>query len=225
MQEIIIEIMNQFGYIGICLLILVENVFPPIPSEVILTFGGFMTTQSEMSVLGVILVATIGSVLGAIVLYLVGRLINKDVIEKWLDGKVGKILRFKRVDVEKANSWFERKGKWTVLFCRCIPIVRSLISIPAGMSKMAFTPFILLTTLGSAVWNTVLVALGNIAGNSWEKISRIIDKFSDVILVVLIVAVVVFLVYHFTKKDNKEVKNQTIKNKIEKKTNKKNKAK
>ena len=88
MQEIIIEIMNQYGYIGICLLILVENVFPPIPSEVILTFGGFMTTQSEMSVLGVIIVATLGSVLGAIILYLVGRLINKDVIEKWLDESI-----------------------------------------------------------------------------------------------------------------------------------------
>ena len=204
MQEIIIEIMNQFGYIGICLLILVENVFPPIPSEVILTFGGFMTTQSEMSVLGVIVVSTIGSVLGAIILYLVGRLINKDVIEKWLDGKVGKILRFKREDVEKA--WFEKKGKWTVLFCRCIPIVRSLISVPAGMSKMAFTPFILLTTLGSALWNTVLVILGNVAGNSWEKISHIIDKFSDVILIVLIIAVIAFLVWHFTKKDKKDIK-------------------
>ena len=86
MQELIIEIMNDFGYIGICLLILVENIFPPIPSEVILTFGGFMTTQSEMSVIGVILVATIGSVIGAIILYLIGRLINKDVIERWLDG-------------------------------------------------------------------------------------------------------------------------------------------
>lgn len=204
MQEIIIDIMNNFGYIGICLLILVENVFPPIPSEVILTFGGFMTTQTDMSVLGVILVATVGSALGAIVLYLVGRLINKDVIERWLDGKVGKILRFKREDVEKANAWFERKGKWTVLFCRCIPIVRSLISIPAGMSKMAFVPFILLTTLGSAVWNTVLVVLGNVAGNSWEKISNVIDKFSDVILIVLIVVVVGYLIYHFTKKDNKK---------------------
>ncbi len=206
MQELIISIMNQFGYIGICLLILVENVFPPIPSEVILTFGGFMTTQSEMSVLGVILVSTIGSVLGAIVLYLVGRLINKDVIERWLDGKVGKILRFKREDVEKANGWFEKRGKLTVLFCRCVPIVRSLISIPAGMSKMAFVPFILLTTLGSAVWNTVLVVLGNIAGNSWEKISHVIDKFSDVILILLIVAVIAFLIYHFTKKDKKQEK-------------------
>ena len=206
MQEIIIDIMNNFGYIGICLLILVENVFPPIPSEVILTFGGFMTTQTEMSVFGVILVATIGSVLGAIILYLAGRLINKDVIEKWLDGKVGKILRFKREDVEKANSWFEKKGKLTVLFCRCIPIVRSLISIPAGMTKMAFTPFILLTTLGSAVWNTVLVILGHIAGNSWEKISNIIDKFSDVILIILIVLVVGYLIYHFTKKDKTEKK-------------------
>ena len=204
MQDLIIGIMNEYGYIGICLLILIENVFPPIPSEVILTFGGFMTTQSNMSIWMVILVSTIGSVLGAIILYLVGRLINKDVIERWLDGKVGKILRFKREDVEKANTWFEKKGKLTVLFCRCIPIVRSLISIPAGMSKMAFIPFILLTTLGSAVWNTVLVVLGNLAGNSWEKISHIIDKFSDVILIILVVAIVGFLIYHFTKKDNKK---------------------
>ena len=212
MQELIIEIMNQFGYIGICLLILVENVFPPIPSEVILTFAGFMTTQSSMSVLGVILVATIGSVLGAIVLYLVGRLINKDVIEKWLDGKVGKILRFKREDVEKANSWFEKRGKLTVLFCRCIPIVRSLISIPAGMSKMKVVPFVLLTTIGSAVWNTALVVLGHIAGNSWEKISHIIDRFSDIILVILIVAVIGYLIYHFTKKDEKQkINNENIK--------------
>lgn len=204
MQDLIIEIMNNFGYIGIGLLILIENIFPPIPSEVILTFGGFMTTQSEMTVLGVIVISTIGSVLGAIILYLIGRLINKDVIEKWLDGKVGKILRFKREDVEKANSWFEKRGKLTVLFCRCIPIVRSLISIPAGMTKMTFMPFILLTTIGSAVWNTVLVVLGHIAGNSWEKISNVIDKFSDVILVILIVLVVGYLIYHFTKKDNGE---------------------
>lgn len=201
MQELIIEIMNEFGYIGISLLILIENIFPPIPSEVILTFGGFMTTQSNMSVIGVIIVSTIGSILGAIVLYLIGRLINKDVIEKWLDGKVGKILRFKREDVEKANSWFEKKGKWTVLFCRCIPIVRSLISIPAGMTKMAFLPFILFTTVGSTVWNTVLVVLGNVAGNSWEKVSHVIDKFSDVILILLIVFVVILLIYHFTKKE------------------------
>ncbi len=204
MQELIIQIMNDFGYIGICLLILIENVFPPIPSEIILTFGGFMTIETEMTVLGVIIVSTIGSILGAIVLYLIGRLINKDVIERWLDGKVGKILRFKREDVEKANGWFEKKGKWTVLFCRCIPIVRSLISVPAGMSKMPVVPFVLLTTLGSAVWNTVLVVLGSVAGNSWEKIAGIVDKFSDVILIVLIVAVVGFLVWHFTRKRPQE---------------------
>lgn len=201
MQEIIIQVMNQFGYIGIFLLILIENVFPPIPSEVILTFGGFMTTQTDMSVLGVIIVATLGSIGGAIILYLVGRLINKDVIEKWLDGKVGKILRFKREDVEKANGWFEKKGKYTVLFCRCVPIVRSLISIPAGMSKMKFVPFIILTTIGSAVWNTVLVVLGSVAGNSWDKIASIIDRFSDVILIILIVSAVAFLIIHFTKKE------------------------
>jgi len=202
MQEIITEVMNSWGYIGIFVLILVENIFPPIPSEIILSLGGFMTTQSEMTVPLVILFATLGAVIGAFILYGIGRIVNKDVIKGWLDGKVGKLLGFKPADVEKANAWFEKKGNITVLFCRCIPIVRSLISIPAGMSKMKMLPFVIYTVVGSAAWNTILVVAGHFLGASWEKVAHIVDKFSNIVLVILIIAVVAFLLWHFTKKYN-----------------------
>jgi len=194
------EIITEWGYIGIFLLILAENIFPPIPSEIILSLGGFMTTQSNMTVPLVILFATLGAVIGAFILYGIGRIVNKDVIKGWLDGKVGKLLGFKPQDVEKANAWFERKGNITVLFCRCIPIVRSLISIPAGMSKMKMLPFVIYTVVGTTVWNTILVVAGHFLGASWEKVAHIVDKFSNVVLILLIVAVISFLVWHFTKK-------------------------
>lgn len=203
MQEIITEVMNSWGYLGIFLLILVENVFPPIPSEIILSLGGFMTTQSKMTVPLVIIFATLGAVIGAFILYGIGRIVNKDVIAKWLDGKVGKWLGFKPSDVEKANNWFERKGNITVLFCRCIPIVRSLISIPAGMSKMKMFPFLAYTIVGTTVWNTILVVAGHLLGASWEKVAHIVDKFSNVVLILLILVVLAFLIWHFTKKFRK----------------------
>ena len=168
MQDWIIQIMNQFGYAGILLLIALENIFPPIPSEVILTFGGFMTTYTYLNVGGVIAAATVGAVLGAIVLYGVGSIFTPERLEHWLDGKWGRILHLKKEDINKAFGWFERRGKTAVLLCRCVPIVRSLISIPAGMSKMKMPMFLLLTTIGSLVWNTVLVYLGVVAGESWE---------------------------------------------------------
>ena len=186
LQDWIIQTMDQFGYFGIFLLIALENIFPPIPSEVILTFGGFLTTYTQMQVWGVILAATAGSVAGAIVLYCVGRFFSQERIEGWLDGRLGRILHFKKEDVEKAARWFERKGKLTVFFCRCIPIVRSLISIPAGMTKMGMGTFLLFTTAGTFVWNIVLVYLGAFAGESWEKIVGYIGTYSHVTLVVLI---------------------------------------
>ncbi len=200
MQEIIAE----WGYIGIFLLILIENVFPPIPSEIILPLGGFMTAETKMVVPGVIIAATIGSVLGAFILYGVGRLVNKDVIEKWLDGKVGKILRFKKEDVEKATAWFEKRGNITVLFCRCIPVVRSLISIPAGISKMKVLPFTIYTLVGTVVWNTILIVAGSMLGNNWRVVADIVDKFKYVVLAVIAVAGIAFLVWYFTRKVDKE---------------------
>ena len=143
MQEIIINLMNQFGYIGIFLLIAIENIFPPIPSEVILTFGGYMTTYSNLNVPLVILSATLGSLLGAIVLYAIGKILNKERLMKIVSGKVGKILHLKKEDIESADKWFDTKGEKCVFFCRFIPIVRSLISIPAGMSEMNIPKFLI----------------------------------------------------------------------------------
>lgn len=199
MQELLINIMGEYGELGVFFLIFIENIFPPIPSEVILTFAGFMTTKSELTIFNAVLFSTLGSVLGAIVLYLVGRIVNKDKIENWLDGKLGKILRFKRQDVEKAVSWFDKKGNLTVLFCRCIPVVRSLISIPAGMAKMRVLPFIILTFIGSTIWNMILVLLGHFAGNSWEKIAIYISKFSDIIIIIAIIIIIVLIIKHIKK--------------------------
>jgi len=191
------------------LLIAIENLFPPIPSEVILTAGGFMTTTPPyLTVWGVILAATIGSVTGALILYSIGRLLSADRIAMILDGKLGKLLGFKKDDVYKAYDWFKKKGVISVLFCRCIPIVRSLISIPAGMAKMPFGIFLLLTTIGSLVWNTVLVNLGVLAGDSWDKIVAGMGVYQTITIVVLgvIGIFLVFLYIRFRKKNKGNTK-------------------
>jgi membrane protein DedA with SNARE-associated domain len=185
-QDWVINIMESFGYVGILLLIAVENIFPPIPSEVILTLGGFMTTKSDMNIFLVYLFATVGSVAGAIVLYALGRFLTEERLGKLID-KFGKVLRLKREDLRRAESWFLRHGNRTVFFCRFIPIIRSLISIPAGMSNMNFWKFLSLTTAGTAIWNVVLVTLGKLAGDQWQKISEYFNTYSKITLVVLIV--------------------------------------
>lgn len=197
MQTAIIEIINKFGYLGIVSLITIENLFPPIPSEVILTFGGFMTSNTNMTITGVIIVSTIGSVIGAIILYLLGRLLTKERLYKLVDGRIGKILRFKKQDIDKSEEWFSKKGKSTVLFCRFIPMVRSLISIPAGMTKMEFSLFLTYTIIGSAIWNSVLTYLGFAAGNAWESVAKYVDYFAKITLIMFacVVCVCGFIVY------------------------------
>ena len=133
MESVITGLVSRFGYWGVLLLIAVENIFPPIPSEVILTFGGFLTTCTEMTPPGVILFSTLGSVAGAIVLYGVGRLLAPQRLEALLSGRVGRVLKMESADVHKASDWFAAHGWPSVFYCRCIPILRSLISIPAGM--------------------------------------------------------------------------------------------
>lgn len=200
MREWIIAVMNSWGYGGVVSLIAVENLFPPIPSEVILTFGGFMTTCTDMQVWYVVLAATAGSLLGAMVLYGVGWLLGADKVMTLLDGKVGKILHFKRADVKSAMDWFEKKGAGAVFLCRCVPIVRSLISVPAGMAKMAFLPFLFLTALGSFVWNAALVHLGALAGNSWEKMAASVGSYADVVTVILLSFVPIIALYILQRK-------------------------
>lgn len=212
MQEFILAMMDQFGYLGVFLLIAIENIFPPIPSEVILLFGGFMTTYTTLNIIGMIISSTLGSLIGAIVLYYIGKIFNKERLKKIISGKIGKILRLKNSDIDKADHWFDTKGNKTVFFCRFIPIVRSLISIPAGMSEMPMVKFLLYTIFGSLIWNTVLIVIGSIVGNNWESILNIFDTYSHIILVLLVIIFIVGVYIFYRKKSKNE--NKTV---IEKK--------
>lgn len=191
MDHWILEIMSSYGYLGLALLIMAENLFPPIPSEIILTFGGFMTTYTRMHIPGTVLSATVGSVGGALILYQTGRFLSPDRLDTLLSGRLGRILHLKKADIQKAADWFDSRGNYTVFFCRFIPIVRSLISIPAGMSDMALGRFLWMTVAGSFLWNLVLICAGAAAGSSWQKAVEYFGSYTQAAQIVLGVGVLV----------------------------------
>ena len=200
MEAWITDWMNQFGYLGVFLLILAENIFPPIPSEVILTLGGFMTTTTSMTKFGIIIASTAGSVIGAAILYGIGLLLDVKRLEKII-GKYGKYLRLTIKDIHKADAWFDKYGVWAVFFGRLIPLVRSLISIPAGMSNMKFGLFLLFTTLGTLIWNTVLVSVGAAVGDNWDEIVGYMDIYSNIVYTLIAIGGIAFLFWYFKKRN------------------------
>lgn len=199
MSSWIQQIMEQFGYIGVAFLIMIENIFPPIPSEVILTFGGFMTTTTSLTITGMIIVSTIGSVIGALILYSLGSFLDVYRLEKIID-RWGHILRLSKNDLHKANQWFIKHGVTTVFFCRFIPLIRSLISIPAGMSKMRISTFLLFTTFGSLIWNTVLIYLGAILGSNWELIVYYMSIYSKLAYFFIFLVLLLTLIWVIRRK-------------------------
>lgn len=178
----ILALINSFGYKAIFILIMVENIFPPIPCEVILTFGGFLTTITSLQPHGVIIVATLGSYLGSVILYFMGYLIKVNRLNQLLI-----YCHFKPNDLERSINWFEHYGKFTVLLGRLVPIVRSIVSIPAGITKMNFFSFSLYTLIGTIVWNTILVYLGIILGNNWIMISKYIKQYALIICILFLI--------------------------------------
>lgn len=198
MQTWITDIMEQFGYLGIFLMMAIENIFPPIPSEVILPFGGFMTTYTSLSVAGVIITATTGSVIGAIILYGIGMLIDVARLEKIVD-RFGHVLRIKKEDIHRADVWFTKYGYWTVLFCRMIPLIRSLISIPAGMSRMTFWLFLLFTMIGTVAWNVILVLIGVALGESWQEILGFMEIYSTIVYLFIGIACIILVILFIRK--------------------------
>jgi membrane protein DedA with SNARE-associated domain len=199
----ITDIIEQFGYFGVFLMIALENVFPPIPSEIVLAFGGFMTTQTDLTITGVVIASTLGAVLGAVILYGIGMLLDVPRLERIID-RWGHILRLTKDDVHKANGWFDRFGVWTVFFCRMIPLVRSLISIPAGMNKMNFFVFLLFTTLGSLIWNILLVNLGASFGAAWPTIIEYFSVYSKVIYAVIAALLIWAAIWYFRRRRSTE---------------------
>lgn len=200
MQEFIINIMNSYGYLGVFLLILIENIFPPIPSEVILLFGGFMTTYTSLNVLGMTMSSTLGSVLGALILYKIGNFFNKETLKRLIHTRLGKLLRINNSDIDSSFNYFQTKGEKTIFFCRFIPLIRSLISLPAGINKMNITKFTIYTTLGSLIWNIVLITLGQIVGSNWKSILKIFDLYSTYAVVIIFIISIVLIIKFYKKK-------------------------
>ncbi|MEU3848328.1 DedA family protein [Streptomyces sp. NPDC029554] len=184
------DLMDALGAPGAGLAIALENLFPPLPSEVILPMAGFAASSGRMSLLAVLLWTTAGSVLGALALYGVGALLGRDRTV----AVAGRLPLVKVSDIEKTEAWFLKHGTKAVFFGRMIPIFRSLISVPAGVERMRLPVFLGLTTLGSAIWNTVFVLAGYFLGANWHTVSDIVSTYSKVVLAVAALAVVAFIV-------------------------------
>jgi membrane protein DedA with SNARE-associated domain len=165
------DVIDAIGSIGVAFLIALESVFPPIPSEAVLLLSGFLVSDGRFSYGTAVAAATVGSVAGALLLYTVGAIVGEDRMERLLT-VVGKPLGFKRRDIDRANAWFERHGALVVLFGRMVPLVRSLVSLPAGADRMSLGLFLVLTTIGSACWNAIWIGIGWELGAQWERAER-----------------------------------------------------
>ena len=182
----ILALINLYGYKAIFILITIENIFPPIPCEIILTFGGFLTTISSLQPYGVIIVATLASYLGAIILYFMGYLIKVDCLKEILMR-----CHFKENDFERSIKWFENYNSLAVFLGRLVPIIRSIISIPAGITKMNFFSFSIFTLIGTLIWNSILVSIGIMLGNNWILISKYLKQYALVIGIIILIIIMI----------------------------------
>lgn len=182
-------LMESLGAPGAGIAIALENLFPPIPSEVILPLAGFTAATGEMNLVAVLIWTTVGSVVGALALYWVGALLGRDRTV----AIAAKIPLLKVADIEKTEAWFNKHGTKAVFFGRMLPIFRSLISVPAGIERMPLPVFLGLTTLGSAIWNTLFVMAGYLLGDNWESVTEYVSVYSKVVLAVAALAVLIFL--------------------------------
>jgi membrane protein DedA with SNARE-associated domain len=187
-----VDIIDRLGYLGVALLVALENLFPPIPSEVVLPFAGFVARDGKASLPGMILAATIGSLVGAWALYGIAAWIGPDRLERFLL-RYGRWLRLTPADIARAEQWFDRRANIAVLVGRCIPLIRSLISIPAGFRRMPFLAFSLLTLLGSLVWNTVMVGAGYLLRSRWHDVEPVLSIVQYVVIAAIVVLLVRFV--------------------------------
>jgi membrane protein DedA with SNARE-associated domain len=187
------DIVERLGYLGVAMLVALENVFPPIPSEVVLGLAGYTASRGDAWVVGMIIAATIGSVVGAWILYgfsaAVGPVRLRAIIIRY-----GSWIGFGESDLDRAESWFDRRSRSAVLVCRCIPLIRSLISIPAGFRRMPLGAFTLYTLIGSLVWNTVLITAGYLLADQWEKVLKVTEPFQTLVVVLIGVLVVALVI-------------------------------
>ena len=179
------EVISSMGYAGIVVLMFIENVFPPIPSEFIIPLAGFLVSEGKFSFIGVVIAGTIGATLGSLPLYYAGRTIKEKRLREWTK-KYGRWMAMSEDDLDRAKEWFAKYGGWTVFFCRMIPGIRSLISIPAGIQRMNLFPFLLWSAAGMAIWTTLLTSAGFLLRSNFEKVEDYLDPFVYVIIGALI---------------------------------------
>ncbi|MEH1102853.1 DedA family protein [Micromonospora sp. CPCC 205561] len=183
-------VIDAAGAVGVALLVALESIVPPIPSEIVLAMAGYLASEGRFNVVLVGLAATAGSLAGALVLYWLGAAAGEDRLKRWLD----RLPLVDLDDLEKADRWFERHGRWAVLFGRMMPVVRSLISIPAGANRMPLPEFIAFTTLGSGIWNALFVGLGYALGSRWQQIEQYSKWFDYGIIAVFVVMIALWAV-------------------------------
>ena len=200
------DVINQFGYFGVALLVIIENVFPPIPSEIVLPFAGFVAqqgssaAQSDTSVIGMMIAATIGSVVGALILYFVSAAIGPDRLRAFVE-KFGKWFGVKSSDLVRAEAWFDRRSLLAVLVGRCVPLIRSIVSIPAGFRRMKLSSFVVLTAIGSAVWNIALIGAGAVLKDQWDRVGDYVGVFQWVVVAAIIVVLAKFVLSRIKRRN------------------------
>ncbi|WP_330176035.1 DedA family protein [Streptomyces sp. NBC_01498] len=203
-QQWVTSLMDTLGAPGAGLAIALENLFPPLPSEVILPLAGFAAGAGKMGLLAAVLWTTAGSVVGALALYGLGAWLGR---ERTI-ALASKVPLVKASDIEKSEDWFARHGTKAVFFGRMVPVFRSLISVPAGVERMPLPVFLGLTTLGSAIWNTAFIMAGYLLGENWTKVSGYVSTYSKIILGVVALALVAFVVRRVvrSRKENRKEK-------------------
>ncbi len=187
MANWIIDFISQQGYLGVALLMILENVFPPIPSELIMPFAGFVAARGDLNGIGVLLAGTVGSVLGTLPWYVAGRFLSVERLKAWA-GRHGRWLAMSPDDIDRAEHWFQRHGGRAVFLGRMVPAVRSVISAPAGIVGMGLPRFLLWSVAGSMLWVGALVALGYLLENQYDRVAQWLDPVSKVIVGVALVA-------------------------------------
>lgn len=200
MTEFIISSIQSAGYVGIALLMLLENLFPPIPSELIVPFAGYVAARGDLWLPGVIASATLGSVIGALPWYALGWYFNEGRLQ-WLAQRYGRWFTITPGEVATASVWFRRYGAAAVFFGRMIPTIRTVISVPAGIVRMGLPLFLLLTTLGSAIWVGILAGAGLLLEAHYDRVGQFIDPVTKLI----VIAVVVLYVYRLITFNRRQV--------------------
>ncbi|HJQ77526.1 MAG TPA: DedA family protein [Acidimicrobiia bacterium] len=186
------SVVETLGYGGVAFLVALENLFPPIPSEVVLPLAGFVAAGGEASLLGMIVAATSGSMVGAFVLYGLSAAIGPARL-RYLVVRFGRWFGVDETDLDRTEAWFDRRANLAVLICRCVPLMRSLISVPAGFRRMPILAFSVYTLIGALVWNLVLIGAGYLLGERWEHVGEPLDLLKNSVLVIIGIGVAWFV--------------------------------